>query len=440
MKHCRAIYEFGDFALDTGQQHLVHVRSGDVVPLTGKAFEVLTFLVENASEPLRRETIVQAVWPNVVVEENSLTQIVSSLRELLRERPGENRYIATVPRQGYRFVARVEKWLPPDAGTRLTRPDTQSPEAFALFASGRFAQLRLTEPALLQAIGFYEQALTLDQRYARAHAGIADCHVLLAVLLGARHASAAYPKARAAAETALALDPGLAAAHVSLGQIMMVHARDLRGAEHEYSQALRLDPHNAGAYFCRAVLHTYRGEVDRALDAFGQAMRLEPCTLSIQAAHALTLFHARRYQESGDALRRILELDERFDLARSFLMRVLLAQRRCDEVLAEMQSRVIRGPGSRGFVGQALALAGRRDEARAELARLIELSRQEPVPAFDVAMVHAALDDADNALVWLERAFEDHSPVGTAPLEPVFDQLHSDPRFQRFVARLRGVA
>jgi DNA-binding winged helix-turn-helix (wHTH) protein/TolB-like protein/tetratricopeptide (TPR) repeat protein len=643
MKKPAALYEFVDFVLDVGQQRLHRKGTAESVALTGKTFDTLVFLVEHAGEPLGRDAILQAVWPGVVVEENSLTQIISGLRQILGEARGENRYIATLPRKGYRFVAPVRVcatpppspacepdpvpqppavsesvqvlpdpmpdsvsvphrhrtarwthrpfawiastmaivaivaaavvvwfrpapessspvqslailpfkplltserdealelgmteslishmaqnsqqkiqplssvrrftaidqdavtagralgvdavldglmqrdhdrlrvsvrllqvkdgrqlwartfeqpftrifevedsivsqiayslvWQPKPINTHPPWRETTDSEAFALFASGRFAELRLTEPSVVQAIGFFEEAIARDPNYARPYAGIADCNVLLVAVLGARSADEMYPKARSAAAKALTLNPNLAAAHVSLGQIKMVYDRDLQGAEHELARARELDLDYAPTYFYLGTLYAFKGDVDRALATFDRAVQLDPYMLAIRAARALTLYHARRYDESIASLRQILALDERFDLARGFLMRALLAKGEYAQVLTEMQGRTMRGPGSHAFVGQALALSGHRGEARAELARVLTLSKTQHVAAYDVAMIYAALDDPDNTFLWLDRAVLDGSPIGTMPLEPTFDKLHGDPRFEQLVARIR---
>src|SRR6476661_6600976 len=105
----RALYEFGDFVLDVGQQRLLRRDTGEAVPLTGRVFETLVCLVERAGETLDKDLLLRSIWPGVIVEENSLTQNVSTLRQALGETRGENRYIATVARRGYRFVARVTR-------------------------------------------------------------------------------------------------------------------------------------------------------------------------------------------------------------------------------------------------------------------------------------------------------------------------------------------
>src|SRR6185436_19587533 len=100
-------FEFGDFRVDP-RKRLLTRRGGDVISLTPKHFDTLLFLVENAGVVLEKDRIMGAVWPRMVVEENNLNQAVSQLRRLLGDDGAENRYILTVPRRGYRFVADVK--------------------------------------------------------------------------------------------------------------------------------------------------------------------------------------------------------------------------------------------------------------------------------------------------------------------------------------------
>src|SRR6188508_1582032 len=109
MSRTGAHYEFGDFALDVGEQCLLRRDTGQTILLTAKVFETLLYFVEHAGETLDKDVLLRSIWPGVVVEENSLTQNVSTLRQALGETRGENRYIATVARRGYRFVAKVTR-------------------------------------------------------------------------------------------------------------------------------------------------------------------------------------------------------------------------------------------------------------------------------------------------------------------------------------------
>ncbi len=104
-----AYYEFGDFVLDVGQQCLLRRDTGQTTLLTAKVLDTLVYFVEHAGETLDKDVLLRSIWPGAIVEENSLTQNVSTLRQLLGEARGENRYIATISRKGYRFVAKVTR-------------------------------------------------------------------------------------------------------------------------------------------------------------------------------------------------------------------------------------------------------------------------------------------------------------------------------------------
>ena len=116
-----AYYEFGDFVLDVGQQCLLRRDTGQTTLLTAKVLDTLVYFVEHAGETLDKDVLLRSIWPGAIVEENSLTQNVSTLRQLLGEARGENRYIATISRKGYRFVAKVTRR---DAACLVEHPNT----------------------------------------------------------------------------------------------------------------------------------------------------------------------------------------------------------------------------------------------------------------------------------------------------------------------------
>ena len=102
----QAIYEFGNFRLDAGRR-LLAGRDGSPIPITSRVFDTLLHLVANAGRLVDKRELMRAVWGDTVVEENNLTQAISTLRQLLGERPDEHRYVVTVPGRGYRFIAEV---------------------------------------------------------------------------------------------------------------------------------------------------------------------------------------------------------------------------------------------------------------------------------------------------------------------------------------------
>src|SRR6185436_7326562 len=101
----KRLYEFGPFRLDA-REHVL-LRHGEVVPLTPKAFDLLTALVEHSGHVLGKDELMKQVWPDTIVEEANLSRHVFSLRKALEEDRDDNHYIETIPRRGYRFVASV---------------------------------------------------------------------------------------------------------------------------------------------------------------------------------------------------------------------------------------------------------------------------------------------------------------------------------------------
>ncbi|HEY7642391.1 MAG TPA: winged helix-turn-helix domain-containing protein [Steroidobacteraceae bacterium] len=605
-----AHYEFGDFALDVGQQALLRRDTGQTVLLTGKVFETLLYFVEHAGETLDKDVLLRSIWPGVVVEENSLTQNVSTLRQMLGEARGDNRYIATVARRGYRFVAKVTRrdesmpsstapsrarrptmllasgtavllaaigagaWFatatksreaapvartlailpfkpllpaerneslelgmaealishlgqhsrqaisplssvrryggldqdPIAAGRELhvdtvldgslqrrgdrlrvavrllrvadgqqlwaqnfdqdfttifdvqdtiaarvaqavslrwvggsaTRgaPYTQDPEAFALYASGQFAWTRQTEPSLLRAVAFFEQAIERDPNYALAYASLADSYALLGIF-GMRAPKEVFPKARRAADLAVSIDPNLAAAHSASGHVKMMYEHDWDGAAREYQRAMELDPSLASAYHRRGLLYAMQGDLAHAFEANNRAQQLEPAWIAPKGAAVNFLYLARRYDESIQLCEQVLALDERADNVRSFLIRDLIVTGQYDRAIAEYDKRPLQMPGSNAHRAQALALSGRRAAALAELDRVLKLSKERYVAAYDIALIYAALGDADNTFLWLDRSVEDQSTLTVfLARDPMLQGFHADRRFDPLVRRI----
>ena len=154
------IYEFGDFRIDVGRRLLLLRSDGESVPLTPKVFDTLLYLVEHSGAVLDKDALMAAIWPDIVVEENNLSQNIYTLRRVLGESRGEHRYIMTVPGRGYRFVADV-------------RTDTNGDNPEGTEGS----QLKPDEKPAVETNG--EAASHLNQR-----AGKQNRRVLLALLVG----------------------------------------------------------------------------------------------------------------------------------------------------------------------------------------------------------------------------------------------------------------
>jgi serine/threonine-protein kinase len=246
-----------------------------------------------------------------------------------------------------------------------------------------------------------------------------------------------FPKARLAVEKALTIDPDLAAAHSALGHIKVQYERDWEGAAREYARALQIDPSLALTYHRRGLLYAMQGDIDRAVAAAERAQLLEPLWIAPRVAAGNFLYYARRYDESIRLLEQVLALEERADNARATLIRSLICKGNYARAIAEYDKRPLQTPGSNAFRAQALALSGKRAEALSELDRVLRLSKERYVAAYDVALIYAALADTDNAFVWLERALEDRSTlINFLGEDPILESLHTDPRFAPLVQRI----
>lgn len=474
------IYEFEGFVLDAYGRRLLRQGSHELVPLTGKVFDTLLCLVEHRGETLGKEQLLQAIWPELVVEENNLTQNISTLRQALGETRGENRFIATVPRKGYRFVAAVtvRESLPTEEAPPAVTPaaparrrrwpwigaamvavialaaflfmrfdapanplrtavgGTRDSDAYILYSNGRYALSRSSEESVGLAMRYFEQALARDPGFALAHASLADCYLVLGVF-GMRSPADTFPRARDSALQALRIEPRLAQAHAALGHIKMQYDRDWAGAAADFDRAIELNPQIPEPRMYRGVLSMMRGNLDRGLDELKQAQQLEPLLTLSKTRIGSMLYFARRYGEAEQQLKESLALDDRPAIAHRALGRVYLHTGRHELALAEFARSGGTSPGSYADVANALTKAGRLAEAQAELQRVLGVASQRYVSPVDVAAIYAELHDADNALLWLERALEMRaSTLGFLAQNPAFDALHGDPRFDDVVRRI----
>src|SRR5690606_30886495 len=269
-----------------------------------------------------------------------------------------------------------------------------------------------------------------------AYVGLADAYSVLGVFgIDAPHAT--FPHAQAAVERALEIDPLLGEAYASLGHIKVQYEHDWDGGERALRRSIELNPYYA---FPRQLLGIYlgfTGRFDEGIESMRQAQALEPLAPGFSALIGMLQYYARRYDEAAEQLRQTLEMDPRFPTTHTYLAATYLRLGRYDEAMRHLEQVESLTPGVAGYVGQVHALSGRREAALEEIERLVVLSRERYVPAYDIATIHGALGDADGAILWLERAFEDRSTlIAWLPWEPAFDGIRSDPRYASLVRRL----
>ena len=323
---------------------------------------------------------------------------------------------------------------------RLTKHYTNSTEAYQLYLRGRYHSNQLTEDGLKKSVEYFQRAIELDPSYALAYAGLSSSYLDLGGVLGFQSPREFYPRAKAAAMKALEIDETLAEAHASLALIKQVFDWDPAGAEREVKRALQLNPNYAEAYQTYGTVLESIGRFDEAIAARKRAAELDPLAAFRTADVGYPYYYARRYDEAIEHYRRALDLDPTFYWSYLWIGQARVQQRRYDEAIEEI-NRAIALAGNQTRViatlGHAYAAAGRRTEAQRILNQLLERSRQTYVAPYYIALIYAGLNEKDQVFEWLEKAYQEREAYfNLFKVEPVFDDLRSDPRYLSLLKRI----
>jgi serine/threonine-protein kinase len=318
----------------------------------------------------------------------------------------------------------------------LVRPPTANVEAHDLYLQGRHA-MRAGHPAALgRAIARLEQAIARDPAFAAAHASLARAHVLRAVGADVL-AGDVVASARAHAERALALDEGLAAAHVARGHVAFALELDLPAAGRAFRRAIALDAGDADATGMLATWLKVNGDYAEAERLARRGVTLDPLVMWSHLLVGRVLLADGRPRDAMPHLRHALALAPTSAYAREYLTHALLLQGHAEEALAEAR-QTARDGGVRQqlLLVYVLAVTGHPEEARALLERLVASGEPERFPCH-VAIALVGLRDHEGALEWLERAFDGPDPhLNGLTTQPPYAPLRSDARFRALVARL----
>ena len=346
----------------------------------------------------------------------------------LGELPNLQREIATA------VIASISTKVDRTERQRLDARDEVDQRAYDAYLRGRF---HLERDELEQAHTFFEQAAQIAPRWAPPQVGLANYYTALPFSTDIPPVEV-LPKARAALAQALELDETLAEAHAANAYIRAYYEWDRRAAEQEFKRALQLRPNYADAYFSYGRFLASRRRLDEAIAQLERAVELDPLSLSLQANRALLDYFAGRYGEAESRLREILKRDSTDDVAKWGLAPVDEHQGRVGEAIAILAPMSATGFNRRSSLAHMYAVAGKPAQARSILTSLRAAAATSYVPSYWFALVHAGLGEREQALRYLERAYEERSTVlAYVLIDPRLAPLRSDPRF---VASLSGSA
>jgi TolB-like protein/Tfp pilus assembly protein PilF len=320
----------------------------------------------------------------------------------------------------------------------LTKHYTENTEAYQAYLRGRYLWNRRSTESLVRGIEHFSEAIDLDPNYASAYSGLSDSYTLL-VVREAISPQEGFAKAKAAAAMALKIDEKFAAAHASLGHAML-HNWEWADAEKELKRAIELNPGYPSAHHWYSEHLTAMGRCDESIAELKLAGELDPLSLVISADLGRAFYYARQYDQVIKQEARTLEMDSNFWLSHINLGRSYTQEGMHAEAIRELQTALDHSAGNTevlSFLGFAYAASGKRDEAIKILLELDEQSKCTHVPPYHLAVVHAGLGEKDKSFEWLERSFEKHAvDLFTLKVEPMFDGLRSDPRFEGLLLRV----
>jgi eukaryotic-like serine/threonine-protein kinase len=332
----------------------------------------------------------------------------------------------------------VQAHLTPRETVRLSRPGRIVPAAFNAYLLGRHHWERFTQGSLLKSIEYYEQATQLDPAYAAAYSGIAEAWTGL-FFMGARPFDEAIPNARQAATKALQLDDSSAEAHHALA-VVYYHEWNWNAAEDENRKAILVNPGYSTSYVLATNICRHLGRADESITAAKKGLQVDPLAMITNQMLANAYVNARKYDLAITQYQKALELHPNDSTLLYHLGWAYVYTHAYDKGIEAIETSIaIEGSDSRlsPDLAYIAGLMGRKDEARRILRRVLDLARTQLVSPGLIAMIYIGLDDREQALPWLEKAYGQHSPMmAWLKADPRFDPVRSEPRFQDLMRRV----
>lgn len=320
---------------------------------------------------------------------------------------------------------------------RLVAVHPVLPEVYESYLKGEFLK-RNSKADVEKSIVFFEQAIRKDPTFAPAYVGLAEAYDDMASVFVGAPPGQVRPKVIAAAHKALELDPGLAEPHALLASVYQEQWQ-WSDAEAEYKRALELNPNDVAAHLGSADWLLCQVRTEEALYFSRRARELDPLGVT-GLSNGWILFHARRYDESIRELQSVVAVHQDYATAYWFLGFALIANGQSEEAIPVLNKALSLTHGSSAVLGvliRAYAHAGRRTEALQLLDELKQRQKAGYVPAAALVNAYLGLDDREQAFVWLERAYQEHSSIlQYLKVHPFFDPLRGDARFSDLLRRV----
>jgi len=323
-----------------------------------------------------------------------------------------------------------------------SRP-TEDPVAHELLIKGRYFLGLRRGDNLPRAIDFFQQVIARDPNYAAAYGGLSEAYIVLPRYTAA-DGKDTFPKAKAAALKALELNPNLAEAHNALAKLAYDADLDFAESARQFKRAIELNPNYAGAHhwYSGGPLESV-GNFDQAIAEGSRAVELDPLSVVNLVDLGRIYFSARRFKDATAIFEKALQLDPTFAYAHWHFGEMLQVKGDANRAAGEYAAAAAEDKGNPipiALGAQLSAKMGRPGDARKALKDLEEISKQRPVDAYWVALLHLSLDDKKEALESLEQSYADRGGYNIGPIkvDPMLDALRGEPRFDALVQKVTG--
>ena len=322
----------------------------------------------------------------------------------------------------------------------LAARPTDDSEAYQLYLQGRFFWNKRTTEGIRKSIDYFNQAITKDPNYALAYAALGQSYVILPAYDGGAPKDC-FPQGEIFAKKALALDPGSSEALAVIASAKALYQFDFEGAYRDYEKGVQLHPNDATTHhwFANDVLANL-GDYERELAEMRRALELDPLSSILHNNTGNAFVHNGRFDEAIAEYRKAVELDSTFYLALWNHGLLLELQGKIPEAIAQYEKAgaITNDPTPLGMLGHIYGTTGRKDEARKILEKLKKMRAERYIAAYPLAIVALGLEEKEEALKWLDQAYQDRDGNAIAPIriDPLFKPLRGDPRFETLAEKV----